>query len=42
MPAAENTSHSLNQSGQNLVRIVIASYFLAVSVGLIRGHAPRR
>ncbi|MEI2804910.1 hypothetical protein [Albidovulum sp.] len=37
MPAAENTSHSLNQSGQNLVRIVIASYFLAVSVGLIPG-----
>ncbi len=27
----------LNQSGQNLVRIVIASYFLAVSLGLIPG-----
>lgn len=27
----------LNQSGQNLVRIVIASYFLAVSLGFIPG-----
>src|SRR5690606_1081164 len=29
--------HNLGQSGQNLVRIVIASYFLAVAVGLIPG-----
>ncbi|OYX45614.1 MAG: hypothetical protein B7Z02_00035 [Rhodobacterales bacterium 32-67-9] len=32
-------SAELNQSGQNLVRIVIASYFLAVSLGLIPGTA---
>lgn len=31
------TNTQLNQSGQNLVRIVIASYFLAVSLGLIPG-----
>jgi uncharacterized membrane protein YphA (DoxX/SURF4 family) len=42
MSAAEKTSHTLSQSGlgqsgQNLVRIVIASYFLAVSLGLIPG-----
>jgi uncharacterized membrane protein YphA (DoxX/SURF4 family) len=30
-------SDTLSQSGQNLVRIVIASYFLAVSLGLIPG-----
>ncbi|SPH17957.1 hypothetical protein DEA8626_01486 [Defluviimonas aquaemixtae] len=30
-------SKQLNQSGQNLVRILIASYFLAVSVGFIPG-----
>ena len=36
--AEHGTIHSqLNQSGQNLVRIVIASYFLAVSLGLIPG-----
>lgn len=44
MSAAERTSRSLNQgglgqSGQNLVRIVIASYFVAVSLGLIPGTA---
>lgn len=37
MSAARKTSEQLNQSGQNLVRIVIASYFLAVSLGLIPG-----
>lgn len=42
MSAAEKSSHSFNQnglgqSGQNLVRIVIASYFLAVALGLIPG-----
>lgn len=37
MPVAETSLHSLNQSGQNLVRVVIASYFLAVSLGLIAG-----
>lgn len=30
---------NLSQNGQNLVRIVIASYFLAVSLGLIPGTA---
>jgi len=37
MSAAEAKPHNLSQSGQNLVRIVIASYFLAVSLGLIPG-----
>lgn len=37
MMAAEKTTDYLSQSGQNLVRIVIASYFLAVSLGLIPG-----
>ena len=37
MQAAKVTSQNLGQTGQNLVRIVIASYFLAVAVGLIPG-----
>jgi len=39
MLASDKTSDHLSQSGQNLVRIVIASYFLAVSLGLIPGTA---
>jgi uncharacterized membrane protein YphA (DoxX/SURF4 family) len=34
-----NQPQNLNQSGQNLVRIVIASYFVAVSLGFIPGTA---
>ncbi len=37
MSAAERSHNHLNQSGQNLVRVVIASYFLAVALGLIPG-----
>lgn len=37
MSAAERSHDHLNQSGQNLVRVVIASYFLAVALGLIPG-----
>lgn len=37
MSVAATKPHNLSQSGQNLVRIVIASYFLAVSTGLIPG-----
>lgn len=37
MQANEVASQNLGQSGQNLVRVVIASYFLAVAVGLIPG-----
>lgn len=37
MLAGNTNSHNLGQGGQNLVRIVIASYFLAVSLGLIPG-----
>lgn len=42
MSAAEKSSRNLSQcglgqNGQNLVRVVIASYFLAVSLGLIPG-----
>ncbi|WP_347310095.1 hypothetical protein [Defluviimonas sp. SAOS-178_SWC] len=37
MADQETRNAQLNQSGQNLVRIVIASYFLAVSLGLIPG-----
>ncbi len=36
LPSGKTSEH-LSQSGQNLVRIVIASYFLAVSLGLIPG-----
>jgi uncharacterized membrane protein YphA (DoxX/SURF4 family) len=32
-------AQNLNQTGQNLVRVVIASYFLAVALGLIPGTA---
>jgi uncharacterized membrane protein YphA (DoxX/SURF4 family) len=31
------SSDNLNQTGQNLVRVLIASYFLAIGVGLIPG-----
>lgn len=42
MPAAAaKTPHNLGQNGQNLVRVVIASYFLAVSLGLIPGTVAR-
>lgn len=37
MSAAEISSHNLSQGGQNLVRVLIASYFLAVPLGLIAG-----
>lgn len=37
MRANEVVSQNLGQSGQNLVRVVIASYFLAVAIGLIPG-----
>ncbi len=37
MPKDTLNSHQLNQSGQNLVRILIASYFIAVSIGFIPG-----
>lgn len=39
MPHRNAHTPNLNQSGQNLVRIVIASYFLAVALGLIPGTA---
>jgi uncharacterized membrane protein YphA (DoxX/SURF4 family) len=37
MSATYSTPDNLNQSGQNLVRILIASYFVAVSLGMISG-----
>lgn len=37
MSATYATPDNLNQSGQNLVRILIASYFVAVSLGMIGG-----
>ena len=37
MPRRTERAQNLGQNGQNLVRIVIASYFLAISVGLIPG-----
>lgn len=37
MSATNPTSDQLNQSGQNLVRILIASYFIAISLGMISG-----
>lgn len=37
MQATQTTPQNLGQSGQNLVRVVIASYFLAVALGLIPG-----
>ena len=37
MAAARTTKNHLNQAGQNLIRILIASYFIAVSIGLIAG-----
>lgn len=39
MTHRDSRSQNLGQGGQNLVRIVIASYFLAVSLGLIPGTA---
>lgn len=40
MRSSRATYTSLNQSGQNLVRVIIASYFLAVPLGLISGTTP--
>lgn len=37
MPKRHSRDSTLSQSGQNLVRVVIASYFLAVALGLIPG-----
>ncbi len=37
MAAAKKTNENLSQTGQNLIRILIASYFIAVSVGMISG-----
>ncbi len=37
MPQRRARAQNLGQNGQNLVRIVIASYFLAISLGLIPG-----
>lgn len=37
MPATSEAKNNLNQTGQNLVRVLIASYFVAVSIGLISG-----
>lgn len=37
MAATKNSSENLSQNGQNLIRILIASYFIAVSIGLITG-----
>jgi uncharacterized membrane protein YphA (DoxX/SURF4 family) len=39
MPHRTAQTQNLSQNGQNLVRIVIASYFLAISLGLIPGTA---
>lgn len=37
MPKRQSRDSTLSQSGQNLVRVVIASYFLAVALGIIPG-----
>jgi len=37
MSAAKNPQDNLSQAGQNLIRVIIASYFIAVSIGLISG-----
>jgi len=37
MTAANTAKDNLNQTGQNLIRVLIASYFDAVSVGMING-----
>lgn len=37
MPKRRTEDCNLSQNGQNLVRVVIASYFLAVALGLIPG-----
>ncbi len=37
MAATKNSSENLSQTGQNLIRVLIASYFIAVSVGMISG-----
>lgn len=37
MSAKTVIAENLNQSGQNIVRILIASYFIAVSLGMIPG-----
>ncbi len=37
MPHRHQRAQNLGQNGQNLVRVVIASYFIAISLGLIPG-----
>ncbi len=37
MAATRKSSENLSQTGQNLIRVLIASYFIAVSVGMISG-----
>jgi uncharacterized membrane protein YphA (DoxX/SURF4 family) len=37
MEISGRTDEKLNQNGQNLVRILISSYFIAVALGLIEG-----
>lgn len=37
MAATKDSSENLSQTGQNLIRVLIASYFIAVSVGMISG-----